>query len=32
MMNRSSEALLSDSVGSISIAPWTTSGKYIVIG
>ena len=31
-MNRSSEAFDSDSVGSISIAPWTTSGKYMVIG
>src|SRR5947209_1160974 len=31
-MNRSSEARDSDSVGSISIAPCTTSGKYMVIG
>src|SRR5262249_14009915 len=31
-MNKSSEALLSDSVGSISMAPWATSGKYTVIG
>jgi hypothetical protein len=31
-MNRSSEAFDSDSVGSISMAPWTTSGKYMVIG
>ena len=30
--NWSSEALLSVSVGSISSAPCTTSGKYIVIG
>ncbi len=30
--NWSSEALLSVSVGSISKAPCTTSGKYIVIG
>src|SRR5712671_714313 len=30
--NRSSDALLSVSVGSISIAPCTISGKYIVIG
>ena len=32
MMNRSRLAFDSDSVGSISIAPCTTSGKYIVIG
>ena len=31
-MNWSSAALLSVSVGSTSIAPWTTSGKYMVIG
>ncbi len=28
-MKRSSEAFDSDSVGSMSSAPWTTSGKYI---
>ena len=31
-MKRSSEAFDSDSVGSISMAPCTTSGKYMVIG
>src|SRR5260221_14566437 len=31
-MKWSSASLLSVSVGSISSAPWTTSGKYIVIG
>src|SRR5579864_6805843 len=29
---RSSVSLLSVSVGSISMAPWTTSGKYMVMG
>ena len=32
LMNWSRLALDSDSVGSMSMAPWTTSGKYIVIG
>ncbi|MNF01131.1 hypothetical protein D3C80_2000750 [compost metagenome] len=31
-MKRSSSALDSVSVGSISMAPWTTRGKYMVIG
>ena len=32
MMNWSRLAFDSVSVGSMSMAPWTTSGKYIVIG